>query len=305
MQNQCNVLALAHDSDGVGTGDIWTAEVVEVAVSKVSGPTELAVPPRVIDMSSIEGIGDLQPCVTYIDGDPFRIGGSVNMFGNRFAKSGSYLDSTYNFTADFITTFAHAFSCDISVERFHGEIRHPAIGKYVINPEGDFGDSAGAVLANCVAFSAQQPPDPFTGNGPITPTWWGEDHGGNDNGPNNVFHCIFEGTAGYTEEEGNYPPEFVVNEPGIAVNQDQTDNLTGFEDHGGPVQVSNIDEFIGQTVICISPSKTVKGGAPGAWQTHNGYTGTKCTTDWFKVAPWGAGTNTSKGTHNSVPNYSF
>ena len=59
--------------------------------------------------------------------------------------------------------------------------------------------------------------------------------------------------------------------------------------------------FVGKVVVCISPSKTVKGGVPGAWQNHNGYTGTKCNTAYFNVAPWGGGSQDSNGTYISVP----
>jgi hypothetical protein len=92
---------------------------------------------------------------------------------------------------------------------------------------------------------------------------------------------------------------------GAPVDQDQTDSIYAFEDHGGPVQVTG--EFhVGQAVICISPSTGgAKKGVPGEWRTQNGYTGDKCTTEWFKVAPWGAGTEGSNGTYISVPNYSL
>ena len=76
------------------------------------------------------------------------------------------------------------------------------------------------------------------------------------------------------------------------------------------------DHDLGQTVVCISPSTITKKGVPGAWVNKNGYdggsfTGTGsppapgCNTPYFKVAPWGNGSQTSNGTYISVPDYSY
>lgn len=293
MESQCDALAAGYDT---GNGDIWTGTVVAGAVTKVSGPTEVG-GTRDIDEGSIAYAGSYVPANTEIRGGPFRIGGSVNMFGDQWSTAGYWTDSTYNFTADFTSTFSHAFSCEISQEVYHPayEIHVPAEGVYVVN--GDFGDSEAAIRGNCEAFTAQGFPLE------TRPDWWGEPfHGGSDANP----HCRFEGTQAYDETvpESWDPPVLRYTIAGTPVNQDQTDTLYAFEDHGGPVQVTG-EYKIGQVVICISPSKTVKGGVPGAWANHNGYTGDKCTTDWFMVAPWGSGSTTSNGTYISVPNYSF
>jgi hypothetical protein len=88
------------------------------------------------------------------------------------------------------------------------------------------------------------------------------------------------------------------------VDQDQTDTLLAHEDEGGPVQAEGGPFHIGQVVICISPSTSTKKGVPGAWRQQNGYTGDKCTTDWFvNHAVWGSGTESSNGTYISVPDY--
>jgi len=51
---------------------------------------------------------------------------------------------------------------------------------------------------------------------------------------------------------------------------------------------------------------------PGAWRAQNGYDGgdmtgpaAGCNTPYFKVAPWGAGTDSSNGTYISVPDYVY
>ena len=85
----------------------------------------------------------------------------------------------YDFLADFTTTYAHAFSCDIYPAVHHeGD---PGAGKYAI--AGDFGESEDAVRGNCAAFTAQGDNDP-------RPSWWGDPfHGGSDDNP----HCMFIG----------------------------------------------------------------------------------------------------------------
>jgi hypothetical protein len=286
MAAQCDALAVAHDALN---GDRWSGDVVAGAVTLVSGPSEV-VGSRDIDDSSITGAGVFTPGVTYIQGDPFRIGGSVNLFGDQYATSGSWSDSTYNFTADYDSIYAHAFSCDISQEVYHAAYvipGHPLQGYYVVEAtdQGGEEDSQGS----CAAFTA---------NGPAWPHW-GQDHA----------QCDWVETAPETQDE-NVPESWdaaalVGNEPGVTVNQEQTDTLDAFEDHGGAVQAQGGPFHLGQTVICISPSTTVKKGVPGAWVAKNGYTGDKCTTDWFKAAQWGAGSESSNGTYISVPNYSF
>src|SRR4029453_16620944 len=290
MQNQCDILAAAHD---IGNGDEWTGEVVEGAVTLVAGPTEVD-GTRDIDEDTIVGTGTFTPGSTYIQGDPFRIGGSVNMFGDQYADAGSWSDSTYNFTADFDSTFQHAFSCNIYQAVFHAEqtIHHEAEGQYVLRPDLVGTPQGEAAQQSCIAFNnAHQA---------------GEDQGFWGNTPHG--NCVFEGTQAYDEiiPESLDDPALVGNEPGTPVNQDQTDSLEGFEDHGGPVQAEGGPFHIGQVVICISPSTSTKKGVPGEWRTQNGYPGTNCTTDWFKNhAVWGSGTESSNGTYISVPDYSL
>jgi hypothetical protein len=285
MQAQCDTIAASYDT---GDGDIWTGEVVEGAVTLVSGPTEVP-GTRIIDESTIVGSGVFTPAALYIEGEPYRIGGSVNMFGDARTSAGSWSESTYDFTADFDSTFSHAFNCNIYQQDYHPEqtIHHNAEGVYVI--AGDFGDSEAAIRGNCAAFTAQGDNDP-------QPDWFGDPfHGGSDANP----HCQFEGTPAYDEviPESWDDPALIASVAGVAVDQDQTDSLLGFEDHGGSVEVSG-DFFVGQVVICISPKKPTPGGT---WQTQNGYTGTNCNTAYFNSAPWGGGSQTSNGTYISVP----
>ena len=300
MQSQCDALAAAHDVDGIGTGDIWSGVVVAGAVTLVSGPTEVG-GTRVIDQSTVQGSGSFTYGGVSIAGDPYRIGGSVNMFGDQRATEKNWTNSTYNFTADFDSTFAHAFSCNIFQEVYHPAVDipgHPVEGYYVVHVD-EHGNEEGT-QNSCDAFTAQAPQPPLY----AAPPWWGyvdPDPTAADQG-----QCDFNKTADAVESEhqDEYwdPAALVGNEAGTPVNQDQTDSLTAFEDQGGPVTETG-DFFVGQTVVCISPTTgtQVKKGVPGTWVAKNGYTGVKCTTAWFNVAPWGGGSQDSNGTYISVP----
>lgn len=251
MQAQCLVLAGIH-------GPNWSASVDEdsiVAQGPTAGPTESG--PRTVDVSTIVGVGDFIPESVYIDGEPFRIGGSVNMFGDQYSEAGHYPHSAYDFDALFTTTYDFAFDCTLTETV-------PGHHVWTLDPSDP---NAGA----CRAYDA---------NG----LFQGEDQG----------QCVWVGETSH--ESGN--------EAGVPVSQSQTDTLTAHEDFGGPTGAEGGPIFIGQVVVCISPSTTSKKGVPGDWVKKNGYDGIHCTTDWFKnFAEWGSGSQTSNGTWISVPDY--
>jgi len=290
MQTTCNAAASAHDS--AEGGDTWSGQVVLGPVTLVAGPVETgthsitdAIP------GTLVGAGTFTPAHTEILGDPYRNGGSVNMFGIKQAVGGHYSASTYDFMGTFKTTYAHAFSCDILKAVYHPavDIFHPAVGIYVI--AGDFGDSEDAVRGNCAAFTKQ-------GEDPLNlPTWWGEPfHGGSEGNP----HCKFVGTPAYTEHHDAYydPPQLQGNESQTAVNVDQTNALRAHEDAGEGFDTS-ATLIIGQVVVCISPSKSGT-KLPGAWTKQNGYTGDKCTTEWYNGGATVGVPNLNDGSHNWV-----
>lgn len=286
MQSQCDIWAAAYDT---GNGDIWEGNVVVGAATKLSGPTEVA-GTRDIDESTIQHAGTYVPATTEIRGDPFRIGGSVNLFGDQWSTAGYWTNSTYNYTADFDSNFSYAYTCNITQEVFHAgyTVHHRAVGVYVFNDDGT-GNDEDAVRANC---------EQYTDNGQ---PWWGDPYRPSEDNP----RCKFDGTPAYDEVvDDSWDAPVLLYSPTGAFEQSQTDSLYAFEDEGGPVQVTG-EYLIGQVVVCISPSSTTKKGVPGEWRQQNGYTGDKCTTDYFKVAPWGSGSQTSNGTYISVPNYSY
>jgi hypothetical protein len=269
MQDQCDARALAH-----GAGWTGTLDEASISASYVAGPVENP-GTRDRDASTVTGTGTFTPWHTYIQGSPFRIGGSVNMFGDQYADSGSWSDSTYYYDAEFNSTYAFAFACNMSQS-----VYHPVVGHYVIEPR-DHGKEEDT-QQSCEAFNDKTPVAPTYS----APPWWGTDQA----------QCDFVTTtpAGFFDEER---PD----ENGTPVNQIQADTLHGFEEHGGAVDAPGGTYHIGQVVICISPGKPTPGGA---WRQQNGYTGADCNTNYFKnTAKWGSGTESSNGTYISVPNY--
>jgi len=271
-QDQCDALAAAH-APLVYSGTLDESSVTPTGL--VSSPTEIDPTQRV--KSNIEGTGTFIPGHTYIQGDPFRIGGSVNLFGDQYADSGSWTDSEYDFTNDFTSTFSYSFTCKM-VET----VMLPATGHHEWTH-----DPSDPEAQACLAYDK---------NG----LFQGEDQG----------QCVWIADSPGGPDPQDRPDEFGT------INQDQTDNLAGHENHGGPVQAPGGVFHIGQVVICISPSSSTKKGVPGAWRAQNGYSGGSftgagtppaagCNTPYFKVAPWGAGTDTSNGTYISVPDYTF
>ena len=247
---------------------------------------------------------------TYSDvqilGDPYKVGGSVNMFGLQGAKNKNWPNSEYDFTADFDTTTTFTYGCTVTEQT---ETYVPAVpghyiqGFYRVHVDGN-GNEEGT-QQSCDAFTANAP---TLADGSDAPPWWGIDYD-----PTNVEadhgQCDFIKTADADPgSEEDWIPGAPVDHPELSptLTIDQVDRAsgTGHETNGGPyTEVAPAGTLwnAGQVVICISPSKTVKGGVPGAWANHNGYTGTKCTTAWYNVAPWGAGSTTSNGTLISVP----
>ena len=194
------------------------------------------------------------------------------------------------------STYSHAFGCDISQAVFHAEvnIEHEVEGQYVLREDLIGTPQGNAVMQACVAYNEAHAAGADQG-------FWGTTPQGN---------CQFEVTQeAYVETIPAYndPAAIVANEPGAAINQSQTDgDVASFEEHGGIVQVT-AEYHVGQVVICNSP-----GSKGGTWRVQNGYNGGSfagpaagCNTPYFKIAPWGSGSQTSNGTFTSVPNYNF
>lgn len=279
MANACAALvdATAKLHDG---SPVWSTDVIDVTESEqtpvvtdteVPGTRAGAGTPIYSGFSIAQGTSGADK--------PYRIGGSVNMFGDQVASTKTFPGSTFKFDRTTSTTTNYTFSCQLTqaTEVYHPAVDiagHPVEGFYTNNgthPSGGEGSCQGLSPAN---------------------PHWGEDIG----------NCIFTKTGDAVDpvhEDAYYTPgddivttvgpkaesqTDIVNEYGL----DGTDN-TPWVQPGGPW-------FIGQVVICISPKKL-----PGTWTKQNGYTGVNCTTTWFNQAPWGGGSQTSNGTYISVP----
>ncbi len=261
MTQQCIDKATAH-----GSG--WTGELDETSIvaSWVSGPTEVA-GTRVIDESTIVGAGTFTPGHVEFTSDPYRNGGSVNMWANANAVGGHYSASAYDFNADFTTTYSYAFNCTMS-EMVH----HDAEGAYEIE-DNYHGSDEEAVRANCPNFTDHSQP------------WWGLPHA----------NCKFVGT----------PAEDVLenrdDEAGTPINQEQTDNLLAHESAGEGFDITETVS-IGKVLVCISPTTSAqsKKGAPGTWVAMHGYSGEKCTTLWYNTGATVNVSNLNTGSNNVV-----
>jgi hypothetical protein len=285
-----NAALLLHD----GT-TVFSTVVVETG--SVDGPTTEVLGSRLIVPGSVVGTGTFTLSATTIEGDPYRVGGSVNMFGKQVSGRKDWSTSEYDFTADYSTTTKFSYTCEVNqaTETYYPAVPPtPVQGSYINcdfgngqgNDNGGACDEVAQPQGSCAAHNAQ---------GPSFPRW------GTD-----TEQCKFiktadadPGYAEYWETDPDLTPRPDLNTSHTVDETNSAEDVFGHELNGGPV--FELGRFIGQAVICISPSKTVKGGVPGAWQNHNGYTGTKCTTAWFNVAPWGAGSETSQGTYISVP----
>lgn len=256
---QCDNKAAAH-------GAAWSGVVDESSIiaTYVSGPTEVGTHSISDAIGEPVGAGTFTPGSVSILGDPYRNGGSVNMFGVLQSVGGSFSASTYDFEGEFTSTYSYAFNCNMSET-----VQIPATGvHYWQNDPGAEDEHQNA----CDAIDAN----------------------GNFIGVS-VGQCIWNQLTPAGEEEQDRPDE-----AGTPINQDQIDTLLAHEDAGEGFSIEDT-VLIGQAVICISPSKTGPKGNPGTWIKQNGYTGTKCTTAWFNIAPWGHGSQDSNGTYISVP----
>lgn len=300
-QAQCDAAAALLDTDGTDpSSDRYTATVVQGTPTYVSGPTEVGGEgDRNIDLETRVGAGTFTPAHLEILGDPYRIGGSVNMFGIQQSVGGHYSNSAYDFTADFNTVYSIPYTCDISFEDYipPSIVHHNAVGHY---NNCDFGHGNGTDNGGSgVCEDVDQPQASCAAINAIGDTWphWGDD----------TEQCKFFGDPAYDQQiEESWADPVVTNVPGGSFNQTQTDELSAHESLGAGFDTSET-LLIGQVVVCISPSKTGT-KLPGAWALKNGYTGTKCTTAWYSgTSPYTlanyAGTSTpnlNDGSHNWV-----
>lgn len=276
-QAQCDAAATALDTDGSSPdSDLYTGEVVEGAATLVSGPTEVGSHSFAANgVGQQTGAGTFTPAYRAIEGDPYRNGGSVNMFGTQIAVGGHYSASQYDFDGQFTTTYAHPYTCDISKAVYHPAVHHDRVGHWIVNP--DFHGNEEAVTNNCIAFNTSLPGGPANGD------------------PTDQANCRYiVDQEAFDEPAYHDAPVVITNVAGGSYNQDQTDTLLAHESFGEGFDTSET-LIIGQVVVCISPKKL-----PGTWTKQNGYTGTKCTTSWYNSGAMVGVSNLNTGSHNWV-----
>jgi hypothetical protein len=268
----------------------FSTEVVETG-SADGTPTEVA-GTRVETPGSRFGTGTATYSGLSIAGNPYRTGGSVNMFGDQVATQKNWANSEYDFTAQYATVTTFSYECHVTqqTETYHPAVfipGHPVLGRYVVDPDANGNEEA--KQQSCNAANALAPTAPLW----TAPGFWGDSPHAN---------CIFVQTAEATDDV-NEPEYWTLDNPtdrpdlNSAHSLDETNYAddNGHEANAGPWTQSG-SWFVGKVVVCISPTKL-----PGTWRTQNGYAGTKCNTTYFNTAPWGGGSQTSNGTYISVP----
>jgi hypothetical protein len=280
MANQCSVdLGSAVDTSATTHegNPVWSTVVVpgssSAAAATENGGSREETP------DSRFGTGGATYSNLSIAGDPYRIGGSVNMFGDQVATQKNWSGSEYDFTADYDTVTTFSYACNVS-----------QLTEHYVEPTGEHGSPAEGYYTNNGTNPSGQ--GSCQGLSPANPHWG--THLGN---------CIWHETAPAVEDtyvEGYWVDDGVVDHPELTTTHtvDQTDTdygVAGHEANGGPWSQQG-SWFAAQVAVCISPGK--KGGT---WTNQNGYLGTKCTTTYFNEGHWSHGSQTSNGTYISVP----
>ena len=283
-----NAGVLLHDGTHSFTTEVFETGQVDGAPTEVLGS-------RVETPGSRFGTGSATYSgLSIATVNPYRIGGSVNMFGDRVATQKNWANSEYDFTANFDTVTTISYTCEVTqqTETYHPAVNipgRPALGSYIVDPALIGTPQYNAQLQACNAFNAQAPQAPDYS----APGFWGKSPQGN---------CVFEETSPAIDPV--FEAEFWTLDAPIdrtnldtfhTVAETNTAAGNGHEANAGPWTQAG-SWFVAQVVICISPKKL-----PGIWTQQNGYTGAKCTTAWFNTNNWSHGSQTSNGTYISVP----
>lgn len=303
MANTCaglvDATAKLHDGSLV-----WSTAVINVVDSEQ--------PPVVTDTevpNTRVGSGTPTYSGLSIGAGPYRIGGSVNMFGDQVATTKTYPGYTFKFDRVSSVTTNYTFACELTqaTETYVPPVHIPGhkVEGYYVNC--DFGHGQGNDNSNtCTDTSQPQGSCLAHNNTGDTFGQWGE----------NTEQCRFVKTKDAvdpvdTPEEWIPGPDIVTIVAGKTDSQIDITNSYGLDGSANtPFVAPGGPWFVGQVVICISPSTGSQKGVPGAWRTQNGYGGGSligpakgCNTPYFKIAPWGGGSQDSNGTYISVPGY--
>jgi hypothetical protein len=259
-QAVCDTLASAHP----GTAPLvyhGTLDASSIDGSITSGPTANGDPSAPTNVEPGDGAVQVAESVQ-VATDPFRIGGSVNMFGMAHVVAAHWDFSQYDFTQLFDWQSTYTFTCNMTET-----VPTPALGLHRwVGPE----QANQAAKDECVGTNSAHE---FDDRG-VQCEWYETVEAGTENQVRD-------------DEYGSIGP---VSESGT---------LNGHEDHGGsiPVNEGEVTAPDVQVVVCISPMKKA-----GTWTKKNGYTGDKCTTTWYNTGAITASpyTNINSGSNNIV-----
>lgn len=297
MQAQCAAIAT-----GLGTDYSGALDPLSITNSPVGGPTEAGTEGnRTLTSDKTPGLtATYTPAHKEIAGDPYRNGGSVNMFGVQQSVGGAYSTSQYDFTASFNSTFAYGFNCTITQTIHHHDLVTPAVPP-TPGTGHHYRMDGNTHAQNCVQMDIRGDHFGETGPGPGPDD---PDYDPNDKSEGGTCLWAWDTppTPGSPAVYHDYDTTVVTNPAGVPVNQDQSETLSAHETDGAGYSDS-ATVTLGQVVVCISPTKL-----PGTWKAQNGYTGIKCTTAWYSgKTPYDltnyAGTNVpnlNDGSHNMV-----
>ena len=127
-----------HDGSYAYSTEVVLGSQVDGAPTEVPGS-------RVETLGTRFGTGTATYGGVSINGNPYRIGGSVNMFGDRVATTKNWSNSEYDFTANYATVTTIAYKCEVSqvTETYHPAVHipgHKVLGYYI---NCDFGNGQG------------------------------------------------------------------------------------------------------------------------------------------------------------------
>ena len=184
---------------------------------------------------------------------PYRIGGSVNMFGDQVATTKTFPGYTFKFDRSTSTTTNYTIDCQLTQST---EVLQPAVDTPGHKVEGhyvncDFGHGQGSdnggedvcadvppTQASCIAHNATGDSLPF----------WGLD----------TEQCKFIKTAdavppGHTDAYYTDGPDIVTTSPGHTDSQTDVTSQSGLDGVSNSPLVLHGSFLAGQVVICISP----------------------------------------------------
>lgn len=279
LGGKVNVADVLHDGTPVWSTTVVITGEVEGASVETS---------RDIDEGSRIGTGAYtltNLSLSFPAGGPFRIGGSVNMFGDQVATNKNWANSEYDYTGHYDITTNYTFGCEVTQQTEH-----------YVEPVYGPGKPGGSYINNGTNPSGNE--GSCQGLNPNNPHWG-----------QNLGNCTFVGDG--TTIPGELISEgYWVNDGPVRATQFDSAGLTDSQvdqfseqrhEYNGEPFTELGNWYVGQVVVCISPSTGTKKGVPGEWRPQNGYSGEKCNTAYFNAAPWGGGSQTSNGTYISVP----